>query len=66
MVAETSEEFRTYGEEFLAQYSKNAQGGFDGTGEDLVATQRIGWYLKEVEDGEARMFQESATMRFVG
>ncbi|HPO13486.1 MAG TPA: hypothetical protein PLI09_08580 [Candidatus Hydrogenedentes bacterium] len=66
MAMQVEEEFKTFGEEFLAQYPRNEQGGFDGVGEDMVAKQRIGWCLKEVEEGEIRMFQESATMRFVG
>jgi hypothetical protein len=66
MPTEAEKEFRTYGEEFLARYKRNSQGGFDGADEDVVALQRIGWCLKDVDEGEARMFQESATMRFVG
>ncbi len=66
MAKQAEEELGTYGEAFLAQYPRNEKGGFDGAEEDPVAMQRIGLYLQEVEEGEARMFQESATMRFVG
>ena len=63
---EQKKEYKTYGEEFLAQYPTNEKGGFDAVPEDVVALQRIGRCLKDVEEGELRMLQESATIRFVG
>lgn len=66
MLTPSNEEFANYGEQFLAQYPRNPQGGIDGADEDLDTLQRIGYFLREVEEGEARMLQESALMRFEG
>lgn len=65
-MATGAEQFRSFGEEFLKQYPKNDAGGFSGANEDLEATHLIGSYMEEVAEAEARMFQDSATMRFVG
>ena len=66
MATEGNKEFKTFGEEFFAQYPRNKQGGFDSPPEDWAAMQRIGKFLKEVEEGEARMFQINATSQFIG
>ena len=60
------DELNAYVRKFLAQYETNGEGGYDGVDEKLVAMQRSGWCLREVEEGESRMLQETATMRFVG